>query len=204
MGIRVVLPGWVDKCRESDKKSEEGDFLVTSGFEAIEAAAAAISFSKCPSSSSKNRSNVENSSATNDHLSNLRSSSFQNLQLNCAPSTVAVGDHLRSGRRSPSCNGRCSSCSSTKTSQICADCSAPEVDCECRIKQVITCSPRSNSYIEPYEGGSYHSLIPLPSYREHNSGVLPAELKVHRRSERICDLDGEVSASSSCAALSSP
>ena len=39
-----------------------------------------------------------------------------------------------------------------------------------------------------------HSLayIPLPSFKEHNTGVLPTQLKAHRRSERICDLDEEV------------
>ena len=42
MGIRVVLPGWVDKCRESDKMTEEGEYLITSGLVATTAAAAAL------------------------------------------------------------------------------------------------------------------------------------------------------------------
>ena len=195
MGIRVVLPGWVDKCRESDKMTEEGEYLITSGLVATTAAAAALSLSKSPSSSSGHRPKYENSSAMNNHLGNLRISSFQNLQSICTHATAVAGNNIRNGKRSPSYNSRCaSSSSSTKTSRISADSSALEVDCEYSMKQDVTSTSRSSACIDISEGASCHPFIPLPSYREHNTGVLPAELKVHRRSERICDLEGEVSA----------
>jgi hypothetical protein len=197
MGIRVVLPDWVDKCRESDKMAEEGEYLINGGLVAIEAAAAVLSLSKSPSSSSGHRPKNESSSATNSRLGNLSISSFLNLQSICTQSASGAGSNLRNGRRSPSHNSRCTSCSSsTKTSRISADSSALEADCECSMKQGVTSSSRSAACIAMNEGVSCHPFIPLPSYREHNTGVLPAELKVHRRSERICDLEGEVSASS--------
>ena len=37
-----------------------------------------------------------------------------------------------------------------------------------------------------------HPFIPLPSYREHTTGVMPTAYRKQRRSERICDLDDEV------------
>jgi hypothetical protein len=196
MGIRVVLPGWVDKCGESDKMTEEGEYLINSRLAATEAAAAVLALSKSPSSSSGYRSKNERSSATNSHLGNLSISSYLNLQSNCNQPTVVAGNDVRNGRRSPSRNSRCTSCSvSTKTSRISANSSALDAECECGVKQDISSSSRSTANIDTNEGVSCHPFIPLPSYREHNTGVLPAELKVHRRSERICDLEGEVSAS---------
>lgn len=195
MGIRVVLPGWIDKCRESNKMAEVDEYLITTGLVASTAAATALSLSKSPSSSSGHRSKNGNSSATSSNFGNLRISSFQNLHSICSQATAAAEINLRNGRRSPSYSSRCASCSSsTKPSRISADCNTLEVDCLCKMKQDIISSSRSTAHIDVVEGVSCHPFIPLPSYREHNTGVLPVELKVHRRSERICDLEGEVSA----------
>ena len=168
MGATVVRPEWVEKCMQFNRKVDEREFLITNGITPSDAAEAVLSMSW------SNGCSVEyGRTCTASSSSSSSSSSFQTSQSSFT--------ETRSGCESLNIRGRASSSSVTVN----------VVDRIACINQAPSNPSRNSPYLEDRE--SCNSFIPLPSYREHNSGVLPVELKVHRRSERICDLEDEVS-----------
>ena len=172
LGITAVHPAWVEKCLQCNRKVDEEEYSVVSRIIPREAAEAVLSLSsssglslECSRASATGRTSSSSSSSSNTHFTH---SSFT---------------ETKSGYETVNIRGRASPSSSSFT--------AKEVDPITDVTQASSNSARNNPYLGEREIS--HSFIPLPSYREHNTGVLPVELKVHRRSERICDLEEEVS-----------
>ena len=179
LGITVVHPAWVDKCMQFNRKVDEEEFSVVSGIVPSEATEVVLSMS------SGNGFSVEYSRTCSTGRNSSSSSSSSSSNSQRAQSSFI---ETKSGYDAGNIRGRASPSSSSSSSS--SSVTAKEVDQITCIHQAPSNSQRNSPYLDDRDCS--HSFIPLPSYREHNTGVLPAELKVHRRSERICDLEGEV------------
>jgi hypothetical protein len=177
LGIKVVSPGWINECKQCQNKVDESDYTV-------------IDIS-------------QNDAVAAIMLRSNDSSRFTSHSIGIDPQEVEdTGDVSLRGRRNVTNVNAMSSNNSTSVSSL------AELDNknESGISNEENIKEDTNNKSYQFSNGSSSSssssnnmkaplpapFIPLPSFKEHNPGVLPSALRTQRRSERICDLDEEV------------
>ena len=220
LSIKVVGPSWIEKCKKESKKVDESGHAVISGITASDAAAAVLSISNGYISSTRKTSN-SGSSRTGRNDSFYSTDSTRKVRKDQKNDTEQQ-EHNRSGARAAVAssgrkNGICFLNLSPSTGNPPLSSSfndhfpAEGKDNISYVDGYGHCQIQPNSaYKSPYYSISRNSInkstsnsssskdsqfIPLPSYREYSSGVLPTALKMQRRSERICDNVEQVSPS---------
>ena len=220
LSIKVVGPSWIEKCKKEGKKIDESGHAVISGITASDAAAAVLSISNgCISPARKTSKSGSSRTGRNDSFYSTDSTrkvrkdqknDTEQQELNRSGARAAVAS---SGRKNGICflNLSPSTGNPPLSSSFNDHFPAEGKDNISYVDGYGHCQIQPNSaYKSPYYSISRNSInkstsnsssskdsqfIPLPSYREYSSGVLPTALKMQRRSERICDNVEQVSPS---------
>lgn len=224
LGIKIVRPSWIEKCKKVGKKVDESGHSIISGVSASDAAAAVLAMSNGSSSSSVNYyKNGCSRARRNDSFYSVDSSSMnstadqkddaeqqgQNRSARERSGGRTMAPHSEERDRlssTKSCRstafGKSTPSSTSFNEQLSGEGTGnlSDTDDYGRI-QFYSDSPNrsSRNTINNNNNSSSSSIsknrlfIPLPSYKEYSSGVLPITFKKQRRSERICDNVEEVS-----------
>jgi hypothetical protein len=183
LGIKVVSPGWINECKQCRNKADESNYIIMDVSQE-DAVAAVMSYSN-DSSRSKSQSIDSDPREVDDK-----------------------GDMTLRGRRAGTninilSNHNCISTSSSVWFAESDNNIQPGNSREENVKESgnhksyqISNGSNSNSSSSSSSSNKMKApcpapFIPLPSFKEHNPGVLPSALRTQRRSERICDLDEE-------------
>lgn len=223
LSIKVVGPSWIEKCKKESKKVDESGHAVISGITASDAAAAVLSIpNACGSSareyhqSSSSRTGWNGSFYSTDSTRKTRgderNDAEQQEHNRSGASAAAASSSTKNGfnflSSSPAtafARNMLLSSSFNDHFPVEGTDNLSDSDGHCQTQpnsanksshySISKNSINKNSNSRSSSSSKDCQFIPLPSYKEYSSGVLPTALKMRRRSERICDNVEQVSSS---------